>query len=185
MMTSGARPPRERLTLSEAIDQAGPVLYGTDWIGECSRKEIDILKKYGPTPYGQPQQSIGPCPRQSAVALDRAIGRDRRMLVQRATVFDWLRVARVMVDGMMHCDPASLEKQLQKSKRQKNPVGAPAVVRERVVRQMREAVRSGQLSLKELETLKEEALRQQFRASRRVCVAARQIIRAELSTISN
>lgn len=183
-MTTGIDHSRKRLTLSNAIDLAGPALYGADWIGKCDQKEIDILKKYGPVPYGQQTQSIAPCPAALAVALDRAIGKDRRMLLQRTTVLDWIRAARVMVDTM-HCDPISLKKQLDRSRHQKNPVGAPATVRERVARQMREAVRSKQLSPERLKKLKQEALEQQFGASRKVCVAARQIVLAELSTISN
>jgi hypothetical protein len=172
------------LTLSQAIDKAGPELYGPDWIGQCDQKEIDVLKKHGPAPYGQQSQSIAPCPPRIATALDRAIGKDRRMLLQRVTVLDWIRAARVMVDAA-HCDPISLERQLKRSRLQKSPVGAPPVVRERVARQMRQALQSGQLSLNGLRGLKEEAMQEQFRASRRVCKEAKKVVLAELGTISN
>jgi hypothetical protein len=173
-----------RLTLSEAIDRAGLVLFGTDWIGQCDAKEIRLLAKYGPKPYGKPQQSIAPCPDPYRVALDRAIGRDQRMLVQRATVFDWIRAARVLLDLNYYCDATALDKKLMQARHQKNPVGAPAVVRERVARQMREALRAGGLSVAQFEKLKQEAMQQQFGAGRKACVAARKDILAELGTIS-
>lgn len=179
-MTGGAK----RLTLSEAITKAGPALYGPDWIGRCDEKEIAVLKKYGPIPYGQQSQSIAPCPPRIAAALDRAIGKDRRMLLQRASVLDWIRASRVMVD-VWHCDPISLEKQLKRSRHQKNPVGAPPVVRERVARQMREAVQAKQLTPNQLRLMKEESMQEQFGATRRVCKEARKIVLTELGTISN
>jgi hypothetical protein len=173
----------QRLTITEAIDQAGPVLFGTDWIGQCDAKEIRLLAKYGPKPYGKPHQSIARCPDGYSVALDRAIGKDQRMLVQRATVFDWIRAARVLLD-LNYCDATALDKKLMQARHQKNPVGAPAVVRERVARQMREALRAGGLSIAQFEKLKHEAMQQQFGASRKACVAARKAVLAEFGTIS-
>jgi hypothetical protein len=162
----------QRLTITEAIDQAGPVLFGTDWIGQCDAKEIRLLAKYGPKPYGKPHQSIARCPDGYSVALDRAIGKDQRMLVQRATVFDWIRAARVLFD-LYHCDATALDKKLTQARRQKNPVGSPAVVRQRVARQMLENLRSGKVSPVSLKEMKQEIMEQDYGASRKVCKVAR------------
>jgi ribosomal protein L21 len=161
-----------RLTITEAIDQAGPVLFGTDWIGQCDAKEIRLLAKYGPKPYGKPHQSIARCPDGYSVALNRAIGKDQRMLVQRATVFDWIRAARVLFD-LNHCDAAALDKKLMQARRQKNPVGAPAVARQRVIRQMLDNLRSGKVSATSLKEMKQEIMEQDYGASRKVCKVAR------------
>jgi hypothetical protein len=169
---TATRERNDRLTISEAIDRAGPVLFGTDWIGCCDAKEVRLLGKYGPKPYGKPLQSIAQCPPNARVALDRAIGKDQRMLVQRATVFDWIRVARVLLD-LDHCDPNTLDKKLMQARRQKNPVGAPAVVRQRVFRQMLDDLRSGRISAAKLQGLKQETMQQDYGAVRKVCREAR------------
>jgi hypothetical protein len=161
-----------RLTITEAIDRAGPVLFGTDWIGQCDAKEIRLLAKYGPKPYGKPHQSIGPCPDDYRVALERVIGKDQRMLVQRATIFYWIRAARVLFD-LNHCDATALDKKLMQAQCQKNPVGAPAVVRQRVARQMLDNLRSGKISPASLKEMKQEIMEQDYGASRKVCKVAR------------
>jgi hypothetical protein len=168
----------DRLTITQAIDRAGPVLFGTDWIGRCEAKEIRLLAKYGPKPYGKPRQSVAPCPPSFRVAVDRAIGRDQRMLVQRATVFDWIRAARVLFD-LDHCDAAALDKKLVRARHQKNAVGAPAVVRQRVLRQMLDDLRSGRISAAKLQGMKQETMEKDYDASRKVCKEARDNALAE------
>jgi hypothetical protein len=48
-----------RLTLTEAINRAGPVLFGSDWIENLTPAEAKLLSKYGPKPYGKPLRKIG------------------------------------------------------------------------------------------------------------------------------
>jgi hypothetical protein len=162
----------DRLSIRDAIDRAGPILYKTDWIGCLDLSETNILAKYGPRPHGRPQQSIGECPERHRVALDRAIGKDFRLGVQRATVLDWIYAAGVM-SSRNHCDPCALDQKLELSKTEKNPVGAPPVVRHRVIRQMLHDLQSGKLTADELRCMKQETMEQEYKASRKVCKEAR------------
>jgi hypothetical protein len=94
------------------------------------------------------------------------------MLVQRATVLDWVRAARVMT-SQFECDAGTLERKLSNIKSEKNPVGAPPVVRERIKRQMLHDLRSAKFSTAELKKIKQDALHAEYGASRKVCAEAR------------
>lgn len=168
----------DRLSITEAIDRAGPVLFGSDWIDRLNAKETLALEKYGPKPRGQQQQSIAVCPRAERVALDRTIGRDMRLGIQRATVLDWIYAARVMMDRN-YCDRFLLDRKLATAKLDENPVGAPPVVRQRVIRQMLDDVRSGRISLAKLKALKQDVMKLDYGASRKVCNQARKDAIAE------
>jgi hypothetical protein len=161
-----------RLTLTEAIDHAGPVLFGADWIDRLKPRDCKILAKYGPKPFGRPNQSIGPCPRQWQVKLDCAIGRDARLVVQRATVLDWIFSARVMT-SLNHCDQTALDRVLARYRPAKAGKGAPPRVRYRLITQMLEDIRSGKRTADKLNAMKEEAIAEVYGASRKACKAAR------------
>jgi hypothetical protein len=162
-----------RLTLTEAIDRAGPVLFGADWIDRLKPKDAKILAEFGPKPFGQPRQSIGPCPREWAVKLDRAMGRDARLVVQRTTVLDWIFSARVMTT-LNHCDQAALNRVLERHRPAKaGKGGAPPLVRYRLITQMLEDIHRGKRTADELEALKEETLAELYGASRNACRPAR------------
>jgi hypothetical protein len=162
----------DRLSITDAIDRAGPVLFGGDWIDRLDPSEAEILSKYGPQPRGRPHQSIKPCPERFRVALDRAIGKDHRLGIQRATVLDWIYSARVMI-GRNLCEAATLNRKLTSSKRTKPGRGRPAALRQRLIRQMVDDIRNGIISAAALKKLKEEALADRYRASRKACVPAR------------
>jgi hypothetical protein len=161
-----------RLTLTKAIDHAGPVLFGADWIDRLKPRDAEILAKFGPKPFGRPNQSIGPCPRHWQVKLDRAIGRDARLVVQRATVLDWIFSARVMT-SLNHCDQAALDRVLARYRPAKAGKGAPPRVRYRLITQMLEDIRSGKRTADELNAMKEETIAEVYGASRKACKAAR------------
>lgn len=167
-----------RISLTEAIDHAGPVIFGPDWIDRLKPRDAAILEKFGPKPFGQPKQSIGPCPRQWQVKLDRAIGRDVRLVVQRATVLDWIFSARVMTSPN-HCDPAAIDRALSRYRPTKAGVGAPPRVRHRVITSMLHDIHTGKMTLDSLEGLKEEALADMYGASRRTCKEALIFVKAE------
>jgi hypothetical protein len=161
-----------RISLTEAIDRAGPVLFGADWIDRLKPSQAEILAKFGPKPYGRPKQSIGPCPRDLQDKLDQAIGRDVRLVVQRATVLDWIFSARVMTT-LNHCDQAALDRTLARYRPAKAGKGAPPRVRYQLITRMLEDIRSGKRTADELEALKQEAMAEEYGASRRACKAAR------------
>jgi hypothetical protein len=161
-----------RISLTEAIDRAGPVLFGADWIDRLKPRDAEILAKFGPKPFGRPNQSIGPCPRKWQVKLDRAIGRDARLVVQRATVLDWIFSARVMT-SLNHCDQVALDRVLARYRPAKAGKGAPPRVRHRLINQMLEDIRTGKTTVDALEGLKEEAIADVYGASRKACKAAR------------
>jgi hypothetical protein len=164
------------LTLPEAIDHAGPVFFGSDWIDRLKPSDAKILAKFGPKPFGQPRQSIKPCPPASRAKLDRALGRDMRLVIQRATVLDWIFSARVMTTAS-HCDQATLQRALGRYR--PATVGAPPRVRYRLITQMLDDIRSGKTTAGKLEMLKEEALAEEYGASRKACKAARDDALAE------
>jgi hypothetical protein len=159
-----------RLTLPEAIDHAGPVFFGTDWIDRLKPSDCEILAKYGPKPFGQPRQTIKRCPREWQTKLDRAMGRDMRLVIQRATVLDWIFSARVMTTPH-HCDQTTLQRVLGRYRPSK--VGAPTRVRYRLVTRMLADIHSGKTTAAKLEVLKEEALAAAYGASRNACRPAR------------
>ncbi len=160
-----------RISLTEAIDHAGPVLFGADWIDRLKPRDARVLAKFGPRPFGRPNQTIGPCPRQWQVKLDRAMGRDARLVVQRATVLDWIFSARVMTT-LNHCDQGALDRALARYRPAKASKGAPPRVRYRLITQMLEDMRSGKRTADALEALKEEAVAEVYGASRKACKAA-------------
>lgn len=159
-----------RMTLPEAIDHAGPVFFGSDWIDRLKPSDCEILAKFGPKPFGGPRQSIKPCPRRWQAKLDRAIGRDMRLVIQRATVLDWIFSARVMTT-LNHCDQTALQRALGRYR--PATVGAPPRVRYQLITRMLEDIRSGKTTAVKLEMLKEEALAEAYGASRKACKAAR------------
>jgi hypothetical protein len=161
-----------RLTLTKAIDHAGPVLFGADWIDRLKARDAEILAKFGPKPFGRPHQSIGPCPPEWQVKLDRAMGRDARLVVQRATVLDWIFSARVMTT-LNHCDQAALDRALARYRPAKAGKGAPPRVRYRLINQMLEDIRTGKRTADALDALKEEAIAKEYGASRKACKVAR------------
>jgi hypothetical protein len=167
-----------RISLTEAIDHAGPVLFGADWIDRLKPRDAEILAKFGPKPFGRPNQSIGPCPRQWQVKLDRAMGRDARLVVQRATVLDWIFSARVMT-SVNHCDQVALDRALARYRPAKAGKGAPPRVRHRLITQMLEDIHTGRRTADALDSLKEEAIAEVYGASRKACKAARMDALAE------
>jgi hypothetical protein len=159
-----------RLTLPEAIDHAGPVFFGADWIDRLKPNDAKILAKFGPKPFGGPRQSIKPCPPRWRTKLDHALGRDMRLVIQRATVLDWIFSAHVMTT-INHCDQTALQRALGRYR--PATVGAPPRVRYRLIARMLEDIHSGKTTAVKLEMLKQEALKEAYGASRKACKAAR------------
>jgi hypothetical protein len=162
----------DRLTLTQAIDLAGPILFGADWIDRLTVSEAELLTKFGPKPRGQPNQTISPCPRRLKDKLDRVIGRDHRLAVQRATVLDWIYAAGILI-GRNYCDISAIKRGLARSRPEKSVRGAPPVVRQKLTRRMLEDIRAGSISGSSLGKLKQEALAEMYSASRKACKEAR------------
>lgn len=95
-----------------AIDKAGSVLFGDDWIGELTQREIGLLEAYGPLLAKVADGSIAPCPQKHRRALDRAIGRQHRANAQRGTVFDWLQEHGLVTPTSLSCDAGALSRAL-------------------------------------------------------------------------
>ena len=100
------------------------------------------------------------------------MGRDARLVVQRATVLDWIFSARVMTT-LNHCDQVALDRALARYRPTKAGKGAPPRVRLRLITQMLVDIRSGKRTADALDALKEEALAEVYGASRKACKTAR------------
>jgi hypothetical protein len=165
------------LDLSEAIDRAGPVLFGGDWIGSLTEADVAILKKYGPLPHGQARQSIARCPEKWSRRLDRVLGRDVRMVIQRATVLDWIFAAKVGRGGLLtfelRCDPVLLDRLVARARGGRIGRGAPPLAQLRVIRAMLADLHSGATTPERLRREKELALSKLYGASRSACKKAR------------
>jgi hypothetical protein len=159
-------------SITEAIDHAGPVLFGADWIDRLKPQDAKILAEFGPKPFGRPKQTIGPCPRRWQAKLDSALGRDARLVVQRATVLDWIFSARVM-RSTSHCDMAALDRALARYRPAKVAQGAPPRLRYRLITQMLDDIRAGKWTVEQLEKMKQEAVAEAYGASRKACNPAR------------
>ena len=172
------------LTLTEAIDRAGPRLFGKDdWIGELSTSDCDVLSKFGPKPHGQPQQTIGPCPDKWRHRLNRVMGADLRLGIQRATVLDWIFSARVLT-SRNKCDRAQLDRAIAKSEPIASNRGAPKSVQLRVIHDMQADLRSGAATRELLAAMKPLAMQMRYRASRKTCLNARQAALSEAARLS-
>jgi hypothetical protein len=95
------------------VTLVGKHLFGRDWIGELTEEEQALFAKYGPRPgkYGG-GTIIDPCPANMVSRLDRALGREQRILHQRGAAAEWLHD-----HGLLHvggCDPAMLASALAK-----------------------------------------------------------------------
>ncbi|MGX4772018.1 hypothetical protein ACWAUC_19785 [Bradyrhizobium guangdongense] len=74
---------------------AGRALFGDDWIGKLTKRELDLLSgPYGPQrktlSNGRSITIVSPCPPNLRHKLDAAIGRAERAYLQEATVIDLL-----------------------------------------------------------------------------------------------
>lgn len=167
------------LSISEAIDKAGQVLFGDDWINRLDRTDVKLLERHGPKPPGHSLQSIKRCPPHLSRRLDRVIGRDVRLGIQRATVLDWLFSARVM-SSRNNCDPAKLEQVLthirKGSERRRR---RPPVDRIAVAQKMLAEIRTGAVTIEDLDKMKQQALKDEYGKARKTCVEARKIALAE------
>lgn len=98
--------------ITAAIEKTGRVLFGDDWIGELTQREIDLLVTHGPRLAKGAVGSIAPCPQKYRRALDRAIGRDHRANSQRDTALDWLLQHGLVTVHSLSCDAAALSRAL-------------------------------------------------------------------------
>jgi hypothetical protein len=106
------------------------------------------------------------------------MGRAARLVVQRATVLDWIFSARVMT-SVNHCDQVALDRAIARYRPAKAGKGAPPRVRHRLITQMLEDIRTGRRTADALDALKEEAIAEVYGASRKACKAARMDVLAE------
>lgn len=165
----------DRLSLTQVIDLAGPIIFGSDWIDHLDKEDIRLMEEFLMRPRGQPNQSIKICRQdRKRGKLDRAIGRDHRLGLQRATVLDWVYSARIMI-GRNYCDVAAVKRALaeKRSMSAKPARGRPPDVRLILMRKMLENIRTGTISAVALEKLKDESLAAEYGASCRACKAAR------------
>jgi hypothetical protein len=165
--------------LSRAIDYAGSKLYGVDWIGSLAEAEAEILARYGPQPYGKPEQSIDRCPPHVARRLDRVIGRDIRMRAQRATVVEWLLRGRVMTSREGY-DRAALDRALRKSALPLPKQGRPAIERDRIMQKILAAISARSIDHAELGNLSRKELAARFGTTAKVAAAARKMALPEV-----
>jgi hypothetical protein len=96
------------IVFKDEIEQAGSVLFGDDWIGDLTQKEIALIEAHGPRRGKGVDGSIEPCPQKYRRALDRALGRELRRNAQRGTVVDWLQEHGFVTSTSRSCDAVAL-----------------------------------------------------------------------------
>jgi hypothetical protein len=106
--------PRPRPLITEVIYKAGPALFGDDWIGDLTQKEIALIKAHGPQRGKGADGSIETCPQKYRRALDRALGRELRSKAQCGTVFDWLQEHGFVTSTSRSCDAVALSRALER-----------------------------------------------------------------------
>jgi hypothetical protein len=169
--------------LSDAIHQVGPIMFGDDWIGHLTKTDAKFLTKYGPKPYGAQVQTIEPCAPRLSRRLDRVLGRDRRMLLQRATVLDWILAAKVLTSRDTYDEP-KLKAALAKAKPAAQRGGAPQTARAEVVRTMLSDIYSRRLTSDELAAMPPKVLARRYKHHLVTCVKARKMALAEAARLN-
>lgn len=176
-----ARTPKRTVAnseVTEAIDLAGPALFGADWIDRLTDEDRDFLAKHD-----HASLFIGQYPPDIADRLSRLIGQDFRMGVQRATVLRWL-FEKEVISNDLKCAAGALNAAIageQAKRKSRNEGGAPGNkpgrprnVSERVVFEMLGHLRSGFDLIGTGEFLKKR-----YGASINTCFEARKVALAE------
>jgi hypothetical protein len=175
-----------RITVTDAIDHAGRVLFGDDWIGSLKPRDLAILQQHGPRRgAGANAQIIDPCsgPESLRRDLDRAIGRHQRSGAQRSTVLEWFYQNRIAFDSAVaHVDAKGLALALAafhaappQSVIAVRKRGRPDDKKQAVVAAMMATLDSGIVTKSELQAMKPDHMRAKFGASRKTCTEAREL----------
>ncbi len=173
---------------TEAIDKAGPVLFGDDWLGTLSKREHALLEQHGPHRGAGPnEQLIAPCPPHSRNDLDRALGRYHRAGAQRSTVLDWLFQNQVIFDnhGELCINGATLAAALaavpagglmqQAPDETARARGRPLDLRKELAAKMKALLDSGSVTKSEMKRWKPDWMAKHFGHARKTCVDARKL----------
>jgi hypothetical protein len=164
---------------AEAQRLVGKALYGDDWIGELSKKELDLLSgPYGPQrkrlSNGRAINIILRCPPHLRDKLDLAWGRAEHAYLQTATAIDVLHDHGFKYGDKVF-DLGRIEKLLAKisqpdAESKRRSVGKPPDKIEGVKMRMASDMRGGI----DLDAMKQEALAAKYGVSRGTAVKAKQ-----------
>jgi hypothetical protein len=169
----------------------GRAYFGSDWIGQLSPADTELLKKHGPQDTrlsGDLMEMIQPLPTKDlADRVDRALGRYRRMIAQ------WNTAKRLLVlygpparFGVYDTDAVKkmLRRYFQKIEPEdlKRPGRGPrAVVFPRVLKAMRAAVDDGEYTFEQLIKEPSKRLGHRFGCGKTFADEARKQILAAIS----
>jgi hypothetical protein len=156
----------------------GKAIFGDDWIGPLSQRELDLLS--GPSgpqrkilPNGRVINIIPPCPANLRGKLDLAIGRAERAYLQEAMTIDVMHEAG-FTDVAKRFDRDRVHEFLKKinqpkSQSNKRPAGKPRDLIDGVILRMASDVRRGV----GVESMKGKELAAKYGVSRGTAVNAR------------
>lgn len=165
-------------TITEAIDLAGAILAGVDWIGRLTSEEIDILK----------DAAASQSPPSKAAKLERAKTREAKMNQQRRTALGWIFENRILTLGRgFECDYGALIRALavERTKRAghsdglDSKRGRPKDLRKRVIVAMLVDLLEEKLTADFLRAAKQDYLARRYSAARKTCVEAKKVALAE------
>jgi hypothetical protein len=105
------------------------------------------------------------------------------MVIQRATVLNWLLSARVM-NSRVYCDRGALDRALACTSHDLPARGRPVTVRNQVLQEMLDQIRAGRVTTAELAKMKQETLAKVYRADRKVCKLARKMALSEAARLA-
>ena len=161
----------EVIGVAEAHELVCREIFGDDWIEELTASEDKLIRDYGPKiePLIPAQAfrigSVGPCPSASRERLDRAIGRYLRMNAQRIAAAEWLMRSGPAAHFGTY-DRVALLAAVKNIGRQPSSAipgrGRRPDLGERVERDIRAQLRSGDLTLDKLTAMKLKTLGKKF-----------------------
>jgi hypothetical protein len=171
---------------AEARRLVGKALYVDDYIGEISKKELQLLSgPHGPQRKtlrnGRVISIIARCPPSLRKKLDAAIGRDLRSFVQYATAIDVLHDNGFRNESKVY-DRRQFTQFLksihhQEQEASPRPVGKPPELIESVMRKMTSDILGGRFD----ESMKGKELADKYGVSRGTAVKARQEVLKKLA----
>ncbi len=171
---------------AEARRLVGKAMYGDDYIGELSKKDLQLLSgPHGPRrktlSNGRAINIISPCPAYLRKKLDVAIGRAERAFVQYTTAIDFLH-DNGFRDVSEAYDCQRFTKFLESIGRRQQeastrPVGKPPDLIESVKQKMSSDIRGGI----DIESMKGKALAAKYGVSRGTAVKARREVLERLA----
>jgi hypothetical protein len=164
----------------------GKALFGDDWIGPLSKKDLDLLAgPYGPQrkvlANGRTINFVPPCPANLRDKLNFAIGRGERAVLQDAMVIDIMHdngfrdVARTFNRSLLHEFLKTIGRPLLESR--KRSAGKPPDLIEGVIGRMVSDARRGI----DIESMKGKELAAKYGVSRGTAVKARAEVLAKRS----